>query len=148
MRPVTILLVAYCLAAAVALGVWAWNAVARTRELADHLAVAEQELAGLDSIVDTKLQHLRELEARQREGRKTFSGPEAVDASYAVQMAQAELDRAESDLAEADRELGALEREHDSQSKLVVPLIAGVLLHLIFGLSLIRSGPPPGRHSR
>ena len=148
MRPVTILLVTYCLAAAIGLGLWAWSAITRTRELGVQLAVAEEDLAGLDAVADTKLKALRRLEAMQREGRKDFSGPEAVDASYAVQKAQAELDAAEGQVAAADRELGELERAQESQSKLVVPLIAGVLLHLLFGFSLIRSAAPPGLHSK
>ena len=141
MRPVTILLIVYCFAAASGLGFWAWYSISQAGRLAQQMTAVEARLDQLEGVADEKLQDLRKLEAAQREGRRNFSGPEAIDASYAVQVAQAELSDAEGQVAAVRADLGALEQQHEYHSRLIVPLLAGVLLHLLFGIAMIRRGP-------
>jgi len=146
MRTVQILLIIYCLLAAVGLGIWSWYAIRQTTVLSSEIAAADAHASELDQIADVKTQTLRDLEATQREGRKSFTGPEAVDASYAVQVAQDELDKAEAEVNTAAQQVDALVRKQDYHSRMIVPLLAGVLLHLLFGVSLVRSGG--GLHAR
>jgi hypothetical protein len=141
MRPVTILLILYCFAAAAGLGFWAWYSISQAGQLAQQIAAVESRLDQLEGVAEDRLQDLRKLEAAQREGRRNFSGPEAVDASYAVQVAQAQYNDAEGQVAAVGEDLDALERQHEYHSRLVVPLLAGVLLHLLFGIAMIRRGP-------
>lgn len=146
MRPVQIMLIVYCLAAALGLGGWAWYSIRETNLLSDEIATADAHANELGKIADAKTEALRELEDNQRQGRKQFTGPEAVDASFAVQEAQDELDQAEAQVKAAAEQVDALVKRQSYHSRMIVPLLAGVLLHLLFGISLVRTGG--GLHAR
>ena len=132
----------YCTLAALALIAYTCFTVVAANQKGSLHAAAETILEQRTVVERQFKRDYDELRQRQREERPYLDGPDAINLSIAVQDALEVYLTAQRQRQDAEEQLSRLAAEQRARSLTLVPILAGLLLHIVVLIALI-----PGRRS-
>lgn len=132
----------YCTLAVLALTAYTCFTVVAANQKGSLRASAETILEQRTVVERQFKRTYDELRQRQREERPYLDGPDAINLSIAVQDAREVYLTALHQRQDAEEQLSRLAAEQRARSLILVPILAGLLFHIVVLIALI-----PGRRS-
>jgi hypothetical protein len=129
----------YCTLAVLLLLAYGSTTVSAANQKASLRATAETILEQR-IVVERQFRRIYdELRQRQREERPYLDGPDAINLSIAVQDAREVYLTAQRQRQDAEEQLNRLAAEQRARSLTLVPILAGLLFHIVALIALIPS---------
>jgi hypothetical protein len=127
----------YCTSAVLALLAYACFTVVAANQKGSLRTTAETILEQREVAEQMERKSFDELKERQREERPYLDGPDAINLSIAVQDAHEVYLTAQRQRQDAEEQLSTLAAEQRARSLTLVPILAGLLLHVVVLIALL-----------